>query len=416
MKTILKFTGIFILSTLIVQPSFGQKLWGFVKDKDGEDIVNEELIIEVQICKNGDSLFTKKDTIVTKTLGAFESDLTAEFEASDATNKDTISYALKFIYEGETIESEKKVWHVQLKSRSADHASQADNSVRAEVADFAIDANHALTAIDAENAFSATNAINAQHATNSMMADWSASTMSYPDLDLVDFHGADEAFIGGVKTGNQINYKSVPIPSSPGSYDLQVDESGSLSFEANALANIFNSANPGNYVIMLTDTSGNLVSYPFVHNQNTTNLQGQLMVQDNITQAILNYLDAYGGMFIGAVCADNFFQNKSPILNKIEKEKSIEWSTRNTMLWESEEGDLSDHDFHGQVRHLFPDLIREVPLPEKAEGDTEEYVDYTAMIPLLSKVLSEQQAKIDKQETEIEELKKMVLSLLNEND
>ena len=131
MKKLL-FACMFLCAFLFISNLSGQKIGGILVDDDDDAIENEEIELMVIVCKNGDSLFTKNDTVMTKDYGVFESDLTDDFKKHPVTNKDTISYQLKYKYRGEEIETEKKVWsNVRFASQAsiADHASTADELI-----------------------------------------------------------------------------------------------------------------------------------------------------------------------------------------------------------------------------------------------------------------------------------------------
>ena len=157
MKKLTKNFSFFLLFFFIVLNVQGQEMYGFLYDKDGNPIKGEEVMLEIIICKNGDELFTKTETVMTdNTFGAFSSDLTIEFGTHGAEPGDKIEFSLKFTHGGETITTEKKLWPVVLMSNA---------SLASEVSSHSLIADHALTADESTHALNADMAMTAQNAT-----------------------------------------------------------------------------------------------------------------------------------------------------------------------------------------------------------------------------------------------------------
>ena len=61
---------------------------------------------------------------------------------------------------------------------------------------------------------------------------------------------------------------------------------------------------------------------------------------------------------------------------------------------------------------MYPELVQDISIEINGKETTEKYVHYTALIPLLSKAIKEQSDIINSQQKEIDTLKKLVESLI----
>ncbi|NNE27593.1 MAG: hypothetical protein HKN09_12185, partial [Saprospiraceae bacterium] len=204
----------------------GQKIGGILVDEDDKTIDNEEIELMVFVCKNGDSLFTKNDTLVTKDYGVFSTDLTDDFKSHPVGSKDTISYQLIYTYRGEEIMTEKKVWS---NVRFASQASVAD------------------------------------HATTS---DVSATTLSYPSIAI---HTDKDGLVIISEEGNPAPFKRADINyNGQGLYTFELGEDPSLAvirnMELEAITNAINSIPPdGQNHILTLNNSGSEVNFQTQH-------------------------------------------------------------------------------------------------------------------------------------------------------
>jgi hypothetical protein len=242
-----------------------QMIGGVLVDDEDKAIENEEIIIEVQICKNGDSLFTKKDTVMTKDYGIFSTDLTEEFKANPVTKKDKVEYSIKYTYRGDTIETDK------AELTSVQFANEASNAEHANESDHALIADHAmvadgLTGLDqtvpdgaagiviGENN-GGTFSFNSAPIPNDMGFQFLNNTPSGMTLQPVP-PPLDQGIILIKNNGSGFQTEMVELPPTGENLNVSLTSSGGITFSEDALANAYNASSEEGIQLINNSSSG----------------------------------------------------------------------------------------------------------------------------------------------------------------
>ena len=263
------------------------------------------------------------------------------------------------------------------------HAVMADAASTASQADFATSAEHANTADEAILSNSTVNYVPIQNALPNdgdrgiLVAENSGGTVNFSNLppsnqstgiDILSSSSGTftftnissppgtTTFFTVQNTGSQ----SMPVAltfddSLEGNLGIKSDGNGGNSIVTNPLLNAFDAsqANTTYNILNLGNNSAMLVPNYFdtdTSSDVTTILtpSGQFNAIGPNTSARLNFQNAYGGMFTGAVCADYYVENRSPLLANIESEKSLSQLDKNNTLWQASSG-KNDHGFVASI-------------------------------------------------------------------
>lgn len=465
------FTFLFLLLCICLSVTVtGQKISGFLVDKDDESIDNEELEITIRVCKNQDSLFQVKDTVMTKDYGVFQTkNLKKYFDANPTKTSDTIRYEITYRYRTQEITTGKVVWDVTRisnQSINSDHALEADHAVSAGTLD-GLDSsipigNSALITGNNEN------------------GDVKINTVPYPDepgryyfrldendhvaeleldrinelIEEVD-PGSDPFSFrkdqdGKVETWHLWNN----IEDDPGFYDFERKEDGSIGFKQDEFSRItgnvnfagrFNVSRDDDGLIELLDAAMASLEDDWEPHMGTRNLAirddgygfadpflatpafdtdpngdkrftGPAQFDNEFQSGPFfrtNHDFLYSAMGDGPFCAEDFFVG-SPLLEKIEIEKSNSILSINNGLW-NRESESVQKDFVNNLKESYPMLVREIDFTELNGTGKQVVVDYVSLVPVLSKAIKEQSEIIEKQQKEVKELKMLVEKLISES-
>ncbi len=124
-----------LICTFLIGVLNAQKIDFFALRNDGTDPMGEQATATITVFKNGIEVLVSKEVMVTVgNLGFFEVDISSELDNVDISGTDELSYMVKVVLEGDTIESNVIPWRHGLQTQVARRAGIADSANESEVA------------------------------------------------------------------------------------------------------------------------------------------------------------------------------------------------------------------------------------------------------------------------------------------
>ena len=444
MKKLLFLIAILSVSSLSTQLS-GQTLSGVLYDNEGDDINNEEIVIEIKVCADTSHLFTKIDTVMTSDYGIFSSDLTDLFKQHPAMGADSITYSIKFTYRQETIETEKKKWTNVRFANQAGSTAHADHALTSDVSNSTLKFP-ALSNLQTDK--DGVLIVGAQGGTD----EFKRADINYDGQGLYTFELGEDPALSVVRNlelqalteamqntppdnnpyiwtfSNDGNSNSVElqhhwmsdVPDYSDFFNVSQNLDGDPVLTEDQLAGQVQSSPPGHRSVFIQPNSATgrndvFLASPLAFTDTvdmvvTTFLNPPVKVQTtdgNILNIVPNA--SYTAMGNKAACFQFFFENgPSPLIGEIYDNKSNSFLAYNSQLW-SNFKNSSKESFEDGLERNFPDLVRYVDVGSKKN---QRAINYSGLIPLLSKAIDEQNDIIQSQQKQIDELKTMVEELI----